>query len=318
MLSQTRKEFLDDFLNFVAEPDDDDARNVAERLLNQAVDSIYMRHPFRQFRAPNAFEITTVANTRSYALPSWFGRLLPRTPAFNLTRQSQLEPLDEIAAKAADPTIGTSVETVGAPQGFFIGGTSALDTEVSTSGTALEAISDNASDTDIVLSIEGMDSTGRQKRAKIQLTGTIAVAIGTWKPPVMRVGKSYPEGSTPATEFTSSRGTVTIRAAGAGATYLTLPADEGSAEHLMVSLVHVPDSVYTIALPYLQAPRRLMYDSDPLPQWWGPALFERMTHLWRVNTGEIPTVEGLPTPEFVNLVAFDNAMGPPPQKRAYR
>lgn len=317
-MQSTRREFLDDFLAFVAEPDDDDARNVAERLLNQAIATIYMRHPFRQFRSPNAFEITTVANTRSYALPPWFGRLLPRTPAYNLTRPGTLEPVDELAVRGDDPTIGTSAEIAGCPQGFYIGGTSALETEVSTSGTALEAVSDNASDTDILVTIEGHDSTGRQKRLKVTLTGTVAVALGTWKPPVMRIGKTYPEGSTPAIEFTSSRGTVTVRAAGAGATYLTMGADESTAEHLMVSLVRKPDAVYTIALPFLVAPRRLMYDSDPLPQWWGPAIFERMTHLWRANTGEIPTVEGLATPEFVNLVAFDNAMGPPPTKRAFQ
>jgi hypothetical protein len=43
-----------------------------------------------------------------------------------------------------------------------------------------------------------------------------------------------------------------------------------------------------------------------------------MHHLWRANTGEIPGPEGLPTPEFVNLVAFDNAQGPPPGVRAFR
>lgn len=317
-MQTTRRQHLDDFLAFVGEPDDDDARNVAERLLNQAIDSIYMRHPFRQFRSPTAYEITTVANTRSYALPPWFGRLLPRTPAFNLTRQSYLDPIDEIAARQDDPAIGTSAETAGLPSGFYIGGTSALETEVATTGTALEAVSDNAADTDIALSIEGHDSTGRVKRTKVTLTGLIAVALGTWTPPVMRVGKSYPAGSTPATEFTSSRGTVTIRAASAGATYLTLSNDEDAAEHLMVTLVRKPDAVYTIALPFLQAPRRIMYDSDPLPQWWGPAIFERMLHLWRVNTGEIATLEALPMPEFVNLVAWDNAMGPPPSKRAFR
>src|SRR5690349_16599567 len=141
MLAQTRREFLDDFLAFVAEPDDDDARNVAERLLNQAIDSIYMRHPFRQFRSPNAYEITTVAGTRSYALPSWFGRLLPRTPAFNLTRQQWLDPADEILLKQNDPSLGTSLEARACPSSFYIGGTSALDTEVSTAGTALEAVS---------------------------------------------------------------------------------------------------------------------------------------------------------------------------------
>lgn len=314
---ETRREFLDDFLAFVGEPDDDDARNVAERVLNQAISSIYMRHPFRQFRSPNAYEITTVAGSRSYALPSWFGRLLPRTPAFNLTRGSEIDPVDEILARRDDPALGTTLEQSGCPSMFYIGGTSALDTEVSSAGTALEAVSDNASDTEILLTIEGLDSTGKQKRTKVTLTGTIAVALGTWKPPVMRIGKSYPEGQTPSTEFTTSRGTVTIRAAGGGATYATLGNDESSAEHLMVTFVRKPDAAYTIALPFLQAPRRLMYDSDPLPQWWGPAVFERMTHLWRVNTGEIPTLEGLPTPEFVNLVAFDNAMGPPPAKRAY-
>jgi hypothetical protein len=40
--------------------------------------------------------------------------------------------------------------------------------------------------------------------------------------------------------------------------------------------------------------------------------------MWRVNTGEIPSLEGLTAPEFVNLVAFDNAQGPPPMKRGFR
>jgi len=314
----TRREFLDDFLAFVGESEDDDARDVAERLLNRAIDVIYMKHAFRQFRAPTAHEITLVAGTRSYALPSWFGRPLPRTPAFNLTDRAPVPFEDEVLLKQSDATIGTSLEATGAPECAYLGGVSALEVEVSASGTALEVVSDSSSDTDVVLSIEGIDANNRQKRTKVTLTGTIAVALGTWKPPVMFVGKSFIAAVDAPTEFTTSRGTVTVRVAAAGTTHLTLQADESSKQQLMVNVTPLPNATKVLALPFLMKPKRLMYDSDALPTWWDSAIWEEMLIQWRVNAGELATDINVPRPEFINLLSFDNTIGPPITKRPFR
>jgi hypothetical protein len=317
-MQSTRRELLDDFLDFVGEPDDDDARNVAERLLNRSIDSIYLKHPFKQFRAPAAHEITLVAGTRSYALPSWFGRFQPRVSAFDLTHQSEVTLIDEMLLKQNDPVVGTSLEPRADPLYAYLGGMSALETEVSTAGTPLEAVSDNANDTNIELSVEGIDSNNRQKRTKVTLTGMVAVALGTWKPPVMFVGKAYQQAIDAPTEFTSSLGTVTVQGAGAGAPYLTLQADESAKQQQMVNVSPLPASTTVLALPYLLAPKKMLYGSDALPMWWDAAIWEEMLIQWRINAGEVTLDTNVPRPEFVNLVAFDNSQGPAPKVRAYR
>ncbi|MGE0590920.1 MAG: hypothetical protein AB7G23_03070 [Vicinamibacterales bacterium] len=318
-MQTTRRTFLDDFLAFVGEPDDDDARDVSERLLNQAIDRIYLKHPFRQFRSPTAYEFATMAGTRSYSLPARFGRLLPRSSAWDLTDGREIRPADEVLLRQTDTAIGSSAEATGYPWAFYLGGVSALEVEASTSGTALEVLSDSASDTDIRVTLVGIDaSTGRQRRQRVTLTGTTAVALGTWKPPITECGKSYPANQDPETEFTSSRGTVTVRAAVGGATYLTLAPDEDAKSLQLVNLHPIPTDVRTIALPYLLAPRRLIYDSDALPAMWGPAVWEEMLLLWRVNTGETATDVNIPRPAFVDLVRWDNAQGPPVPVQPFR
>lgn len=317
MQAATRRDFLDDFLLFVGEPDDDDARDVSERLLNQAIQSIWLRHPFKAFRVPTLFEVTTVAGTRSYALPDWFGRLAPRGRAVNLTTGGRLDPLDEAALREDDPAAGTTFEQRGEPEGFFFGGVSALSTEPSTSGSALEVLSDNAADVDVSVSLEGIDSNGLQARTTVTLTGTTPVALGTFKPPVVSAGKSYLEAYTPATEGTSSRGTVSVRIV-SGATLLRLLPDEAAKQFNLVTLYRTPGAVYTIGFPYLLAPSKLLNDADPLPAFWEAAIWEEMLLQWRVNTGEIPVAANLPRPEFLSLVAFDNAQGPAPHVRPYR
>lgn len=317
MQAQTRREFLDDFLKFVTEPEDADARDVAERLLNQAILQIWLKHPFRQFRAPSLFQVTTVAGTRSYALPDWFGRVAPRGTAVNLTTGGRLSPLDDATLRAEDPTAGTSFEQQGEPEAFYLGGMSGLQTEPAAAGNALEVISDNVADIDVKFSIEGIDANNQQARTQVTLNGTTAVPLGTWKPPIMSAGKSYPASITPPTEFTSSRGTVSVRIVG-GATLLRLLADEGTKQFQLVSFYTLPNAAYSIGIPILLAPPKLLNDADPLPTAWDAAIWEEMLIQWRVNTGELPIGGNVARPCFLDLVAFDNAQGPSPRVRAYQ
>jgi hypothetical protein len=71
-----------------------------------------------------------------------------------------------------------------------------------------------------------------------------------------------------------------------------------------------PDAVYTLALPFIRAPRRLVYDSDTLPRFWGPAVYEEARLEWDLNQGNIalPTFVQSPRPRLTELIEHDNAL----------
>lgn len=218
-MQHTRREFLDEFLAHVGDSGDDVSRNAAEQLLNRALGTVWMAHAWRDHILPDPVQVTTVAGQRSYALPPYFGRVVPQTTTLrNLTTAGLITLRNREALEREHPELGTSLETRGTPRYAFIGGVLGARVQPASAGSALEVLSDNASDTDVRVLVEGVNSSGEYDETQVTLSGTSPVSIGTWKPPIVRFGKSYPHGTTPATELTTSRGTITLRIVG-GATF---------------------------------------------------------------------------------------------------
>lgn len=316
---ETRREILDSYLTWRGALGDADQRTLAGILLNRAYRHIWLMHPFNDHRLPNPIEITTVAGTRSYILPQYFGRIPPRvTHVRNLTTGRLIDVIALDALQALRPDTGTSLEAPGVPTHLAVGGSVGVGVQPTAAGQALEVVSDDAGDTDVRVLVEGLDSTDQWNETQVTLNGTTAVAIGTWKPPLVNFGKSYPTGTDPVTAGTSSRGTVTLRVAPGGATLQTLLSEESAREFPTVILSPKPAAAgEIIGIPALRAPKRLLYDADVIPRFWSEALLETMKASWAVSAGDGPG-ETRPTPAVVQLVAFDNAQQRPPGKRMFR
>jgi len=306
-MQQTRREILDEFLRHADEYNDSEARNLAELLLNRAYLNVWLTHPFNDHRLPSPIQITTIANTRDYVLPQYFGRLPLRVEYLrNLTTEGRLEIWSADKLEERHPEAGTDLESAGTPRIAVIGGVVGVRVQPSSSGQALEVLSSDSGDTDIRVSIEGVDSDGQWNETQVTLSGTNPVAIGTWKPPIVNFAKAYPAGTTPATELTSSRGTVTLRVASGGATLGTLLPEESAREFPSLTLYPKPTTAgEIIAVPAIRAPKKLYLDSDEVPRFWGSAILEEMWRLWKIGTGEPPAAD--PGPEVKRLVAHDNS-----------
>jgi hypothetical protein len=304
----SRRELLDDFLDSVNNAGDVSARNLAERLLNRALESIWLKHDFLIFLMPTAFEFATVAGTRTYALPDYFGRVsgVSRTLR-NLTTGAKLWPRDLSDLQETDPTVGTSFEIAASPSIYAMTGTTGVQLQPATAGEALEAVSDSAADVAVRVYLEGLNSLGQYTRTQVTLNGVAPVALGVWKT-VQKFAKAYPDGVTPTTELTSSEGIVILRTVAAGTELQRLYAEESAREVPQLTLYHVPDAVYTMAVPILRAPERVTRDADPLPPFWTNALMEEMTIHWRVGDRDAIVTDGtVPRPHFADLVMNDNA-----------
>ncbi len=308
-MNSSRREFLDDLLNFMGELDDADARDIAERLMIRVLQRIWLKHTWADHISPDPWQITTVANTRTYALPDHFGRPMPSGVMRNLTNGAKLRIITKNDLEEMHPEAGTTFESAGQPQYFFVGGTQCVAAQPASTGQALEVVSSSAADTSVDVTIIGEDANGVEQRTKVTLLGQTPVACGTWRK-ITTFGKAYQAGIDPSTEYTSSAGTVTLRKISDASTIEQLLSDESSRERLVVTLYRVPDSVYTLALPFIRAPRRPIYDSDPLPRFWGPAMFEEARLEYALNRGEIGFAEfaAAPRPAFKELVEFDNAL----------
>lgn len=306
-MHSTRREFLDDFLTFVGELNDSGARSLAAGLLNRSITAIWLKHAFREYRSPVPFQLTLTANQARYSLPDYVGRVGPGKVRNSTQRGRQMERAREGDLEIYHPEIGTTAETAGLPQLWDIAGVSGVHTQPAVAGDALEVLSTDAADIDIVVAIAGDDSTGRWTRNQVTLTGTVAVGIGTWSF-VDEFGKSYVATVTAATEFTTSRGTVTLRKT-AGATELQkLFTQESAHEHEIFIVYPKPDAADTLLIPVIRRPKRLLRDADAVPEMWSPALWEEMLIQWHVNGGEMSVAQALqlPRPAFGDLVAFDN------------
>lgn len=314
----TRRELLDDFLLHVGDVGDATSRNAAESYLNRAITTIWMAHAWRDHVLPDPVQITTVANQRTYALPSYFGRVVPWAKELrNLSTGGRLTLRNRETLEQDHPEAGSALEQAGTPLYGYLGGHVGVRVQPDAAGQALEVVSSDAADIDVRVLIEGVDSTGEWNETQVTLNGTTAVGIGTWKPPIVRFGKSYPEGTTATTEHTTSRGTVTLRVAAAGATLQILLPEESAREFPSLTLYPKPAAAgEIIAVPTIRAPKRLLYDADVVPARWDEAILEQMKAFWLEKAGAIGSAAAVPKPELVKLQAFDNtATAPDPVRK---
>jgi hypothetical protein len=123
-VNESRRELVDRLLTFTGELNDSSARTVAEGLLNHVLLQFWLRHPFRSFMMPAPYELVTAAGTRTYILPSYFGRVAAKEGRIrNLTTGQLLEPRDGQDLYLEHPEAGTSVDTGrGDPTEFSIAG----------------------------------------------------------------------------------------------------------------------------------------------------------------------------------------------------
>lgn len=312
-MQKSRREAIDELLDFAGELNDSGARDTAERLLNRALETIWLKHPWSQFISPAPLQITLVANQRSYALPDHFGRVRsPRSnPVRNLTRGTSLRLLDDSVLFDQYPESGTTLEVASDPSCCSIFGTVGASTQPAAAGDALEVVSSSAADTTVRVAIAGDDTSGRNTRAQVTLNGVTPVAIGTWTF-VDEFGKSYPAGSDPTTELTSSAGTVTLRKTAGGTVLQTLFPEESARRHQVFLVYPKPTAADVLAVPFIRSINRLYNDADNVPSAWGPALFEEMMIQWQVGTGDLPMAQAgrVTRAAFMDLVMFDNENRP--------
>lgn len=308
-MQRTRKEAIDEFLAHTGERGDPKARDLAERALNRVIEAIWLRHPWVDYQSPSPLELTLVPQQRSYALPDYFGRVGPGDVR-NLTRGRRLLPTTRKRLDEEMPHQGTSFEVQGVPSRWLLEGTVGVETQPTTP-TTLEAVSSDTSDVDVRVMVQGDDQDGRWNRTEVVLNGTTPMSLGVWSY-VDSFSKGY--SGTPPTEGTTSRGTVTLRLAGGGATMQVLRPFESAKEHRVFTVVPVPLYADVLAIPVLRRPKRLMLDSDPVPGDWWPAIFRGMVLQHRDNSGEMTVFpEGnlrQVWPELVTLLEHDNRQAP--------
>jgi hypothetical protein len=314
---RTRRELLDDFLVAVGEASDSDARNVLERLLLITMTNIWLRHPWRVFRSPVPLQITLVSGQSRYALPDYFGRVGPGEVR-NVTRGIRIHRLRDGDLEQLHPYTGTSLEVAGTSRCYEIAGMCGVHTQPASTGEALEAISDNAADTDIVVAVSGDDLNGNWTRTQVTLTGTVAVPLGTWTF-IDEAAKAYAAGMTPVTEFTSSRGNVTIRKVSGQVEIQKWFPQESGKEHQIFTLYPKPNAADTLAIPLIRSPKRFINDADNIPDLWQPAIWEDLMYAYRVNTGEMAPAEAAaaPRPALADLIAHENASNGHSRTRPY-
>jgi hypothetical protein len=240
-------------------------------------------------------------------LPRHFGRTAYRDGRVrNVTTGGWLYPVDRERLDENDPTAGTSLEVPAIPTSYLLDHTIGVSVQPSAGGEICEVLSSDNTDTTVRVYVEGLDADGVWTRAQVTLTGTTPVTVGTWAR-IERVGKSYPETITPTTALTTSVGTVTLRTTAAAIVLQTLLPDESAVDLPVITLYPTPDAAYTLAVPFMVAPRRLLHDADPLPRFWGNALFEELQAQWHVNKGHMASDAQMPRPHLTDLIALENA-----------
>jgi hypothetical protein len=309
-----RREILDDFLAWTTEANDALARDLAERALNRALLAIWMKAPWSQFRNQVPYEFTSVPGVRDYVMPHYFGRMAERDGRIrNLSTGNWLYPLARTTMHEQDPIAGTSLEVPSTSTHWLMDATIGVSVQPATTGEACEVVSSDPADLEIRAYVEGIDLNGRLTRQQVTLTGGGAVPVGTWTR-LERFGKSYPAGITPATELTSSRGTVTLQTTTGTVLQALLP-DEVGVDLRVLTLYPTPLLPERYAVPFCRPVRRLLYDADPLPADWGNALFEELQVSWHVNKGELASDAQVPRPHLADLLAQENASRVPITKQ---
>ena len=78
----SRREIVEELLDFVGEQGDSAALLTAQRLINRSVMRIWNKHPWSMFRAQNPYTFFTVANQAAYGMPTYLGRFWPSAVAW--------------------------------------------------------------------------------------------------------------------------------------------------------------------------------------------------------------------------------------------
>lgn len=321
MQQESRRELVDRFLRYMGESRSDPvALALANDLVAVAVRTIWLAHPFTDFVLAVDPTITLVAGQAFYTLPTSFGRIAKKDGCLrNLTTGGKLFPITPINLEERHPEVGSVMDTGrNSPTHYTLSGRVGVTSQVLSTGEALEVVSTDAADLDVVLEIEGLYSDGEWRTLQVTLNGTTAVPLNTWLY-VQTVGKAATVALT--TPLTSSRGDVVVRRVAGATTIVRLLPVEASRELMQLRFWPTPDAAATIAVPTLRLPRRIYQDADPLPQMWGDAIFEDMQIEWRKQGGELYDSEAaaLPRPKLLQLIGWDNELKPAarPWKRAF-
>lgn len=317
-MHKSQRELLDDFLDFVGEKGDANARTTAARVVNRALTTIWLKRAWAIYRSPVPFTMALVVNQARYSLPDYFGRVGPGQPR-NITQGgAPLLPRQPGGLENDFPWMGTTQEVAGQSRWYEVTGMSGAHTQPAVTGDALEVVSSSVSDVDIVVAIAGDDSNGNWTRNQITLNGTTAVAIGTWSF-VDECAKAYVNTATPATDQTSSRGNVTLRKVSDQTEIQKLFPQESSREHAIFTVYPKPSTADTIAIPVIRRPKRLFHDADSIPDLWEPAIFEEMSMQWAVNRGELSEAQAnaMPRPALLDLICHENAITPTKRVKPY-
>jgi hypothetical protein len=315
----SRRELLDDFLDYVVESGDATARSTAERLYNRALMTIWRKHPWRQFYMPQPIQLVTVAGQRSYVLPKHFGRVAGGKIR-NITRSYDIVGMEAEMLQTLHPEQGTSEEDAGKPDIYTVSGTCGVEVLLATA-VPIEVVSNVANDgPNAAWTVEGFDAAGIWRRVTGVFGGLAAVDVGTMIP--WMFSKAYVESFVPPTPLTSSMGTATLRLKFAPGDLAHLSPYESAVEHQIITFYPVPESDGdVIAVPFLRRPVRSLYDADVVPMDFSEAIFEEMVIQWRVNQGEMATDQAGTAlrPKFLDLLSYENSnrMGYPHRTRPF-
>jgi hypothetical protein len=308
-MAQSRRELLDELLDFMGETGDPLARSSAVILLNRVLETIWLKKAWTDHRMPAPFQFTTVPGQRAYVLPDYFGKVAGfEADIRNLSTGGAIAPVSLDDLESAFPLSGTALEPAGVPQYYAIAGTQGVLLQPAAAGEALSVVSSSASDTTVVVVVEGLDVAGNWLRQQVTLTGTAPVLVGTFAQ-VINFTKGYPDATPIPAEGASSTGVVTLSGATSGPIE-SLTATESAHERLTLVLCPKPDAPFAIAVPVIRAARKLTSDADEVPRFWGPAIIEEARLEWAYNQGDINLgqLTQSPRPRLTELIQHDNAL----------
>jgi hypothetical protein len=316
-MHQTRRELLDEFVRFVGDDADPTALSIAGAALQRAMTTIWLDRPWSLYRSPVPITLRLVVNQARYSLPDWFGRIGPGEVR-NVSLGGQ--PLPRLADGQLEedyPTAGTDFEVAGRPRRYELVGVSGVHTQPLVTGEALEVVSSSTEDVAVRCLLAGTDAQGVWSRRQVTLSGATAVPIGTWGF-VDEFGKAYPEGTDPDTVL-SSAGTVTLRKVADATELQALLPQEAAREHRIFMVYPKPSIADVLTIPVVRKVKRLLYDADPLPEDWIPALWEEMGIEWQVNLGELSRAQAsaAPRPKLAQLIGYENQQQPAIRKKPF-
>ena len=124
----SRRELVDEFLDYVGELNDANARTTANTLVNRVVMKLWLKHPWQAFVSPTPYQLTSVANQRAYALPAYFGRPQQDMLGRNITTGREVAWREMNRILHDDPAAGTTLEVAGEPEYYSVAGVAGVQT----------------------------------------------------------------------------------------------------------------------------------------------------------------------------------------------